>query len=106
MILKEIRDSTVYTRGQFEKINFDLEGMISSEQLRSQKLEEQEMKSFLERKLNVSASQATSQVGPPDAIIGSSGSWVFRDPLFQSWEANTSPNGCILYLSGCPGAGK
>lgn len=105
-ILKEIQDSDQYAKDQFKQINSGLEQVITSEELRRQKMEEQEVRSFLERKLNVSLSQTTSQLEVPDTVISSSGSWIFSDPLFQSWEVGTSPRNCVLFLTGCPGAGK
>ncbi|KAI1068537.1 hypothetical protein LB507_004229, partial [Fusarium sp. FIESC RH6] len=105
-ILKEIQNSGLYARGQFEQINSGLEGMIHSEQTRSQILHEKEIKSFLERKLNVSLAQIRTQLQLPDTLIGSSGNWVLFDEAYKSWEANTSQHGSVLFLTGCPGAGK
>jgi len=105
-ILKAIENSDAYARDQFKQINSGLECIIDSEEIRSQKLQEEEIRSFLERKLNVSLPQITSQLKDLDTRISSSGSWIFSDPLFQSWEVNTSPQGCVLFLTGCPGAGK
>jgi hypothetical protein len=105
-ILKAIGDSDAYARDQFKEINSGLECIIDSEEMRSQKLQEEEIRSFLERKLNVSLPQITSQLEVPDTVISSSGSWIFSDTLFQSWEADTSPQGSVLFLTGCPGAGK
>ncbi|KAH7196367.1 uncharacterized protein B0J16DRAFT_376842 [Fusarium flagelliforme] len=105
-ILKEIQDSDQYAKDQFKQINSGLEGVITSEELRRQKMEEQEIRSFLERKLNVSVSQIKSQLEVPDAVTSSSGNWIFSHPLFQSWEVDVSQQGCVLFLTGCPGAGK
>lgn len=105
-ILKEIQDSDQYAKDQFKQINSGLEGVVTSEQLRRQKMEEQEIRSFLERKLNVSLSQIKGQLEVPDAVVDSSGSWIFSHPLFQSWDVDVSLQSCVLFLTGCPGAGK
>ncbi|KAM0496300.1 hypothetical protein ACHAP8_007561 [Fusarium lateritium] len=104
-ILKEIQDSDSYAKDQFEQIHSCLGNIYSSEQDRIRKQQEQDMKLYLERKLNVSLSRLASQLELPDTVIGSSGRWILSDPLFQSWEANMSPKGSVLFLTGCPGAG-
>lgn len=105
-ILKAIEDSDALARDQFRQINSGLEYLHDTEDIRTQRLQEQEIRSSLERKLNVSLTQISSQLEIPDTVIKSSGSWIFSHPLFQTWEADSSPQGCVLFLTGCPGAGK
>ncbi|EKJ70215.1 hypothetical protein FPSE_09589 [Fusarium pseudograminearum CS3096] len=105
-ILKNLQDSDLYAKEQFDQIQSGLDDVISLEELKRQKQEIEQIKSCLERKLNVSLMQIITQLDLPDTVMESSGRWILSNPRFQSWEANKSSEGCVLYLNGCPGAGK
>ncbi|KAL3600097.1 hypothetical protein FPOAC2_04328 [Fusarium poae] len=105
-ILKTLQHSDSYAKDQFEQIHSDLGDVLTLEQLRRQQQQNEEIKLSLEKKLNVSLSQTSSQLELPDTIIESSGSWILSDPRFKSWEDNKSLQQCVLFLNGCPGAGK
>ncbi|WKT50544.1 Zinc finger C2H2-type [Fusarium oxysporum f. sp. vasinfectum] len=108
-ILKEVQDSDEYAKDQFRQLQAGLEDIkatLNSSQLKNGASQHQEIKLFLEKKLDVSLSQTRSQLELPDTDIGSSGSWIFSHPLFHQWDTNASPQNNVLFLSGCPGAGK
>lgn len=105
-ILKSVQDSDLYAKDQFGQIQSGLDDVINLEEARRQKQEIEQIMSCLERKLNVSLAQIISQLELPDMVIESSGRWVLSNLRFQSWEVNESSEGCVLYLNGCPGAGK
>ncbi|KAF4457118.1 hypothetical protein F53441_906 [Fusarium austroafricanum] len=106
-ILKEVQDSDEYAKDQFRQLQAGLEDIkatLNSSQLKNGASQHQEMKLFLEKKLEVSLSQTRSQLELSDTDIGSSGSWIFSHPLFHQWDTNASPQNNVLFLSGCPGA--
>ncbi|KAK6713562.1 hypothetical protein SNK04_004527 [Fusarium graminearum] len=105
-ILREIQDSDANARDQFDSLRSGLDKFYSSEQLRNEKLHQEEMKSTLERKLNVSLSRMASRLEQSDKVLNSYGRWILSDSVFQSWKANNSAQGDVLFLNGCPGAGK
>uniref|UniRef100_A0A4E9EBI7 NACHT domain-containing protein n=1 Tax=Gibberella zeae TaxID=5518 RepID=A0A4E9EBI7_GIBZA len=105
-ILKSVQDSDLYAKDQFGQIQSGLDDVINLEEARRQKQEIEQIMSCLERKLNVSLAQIISQLELPDMVIESSGRWILSNLRFQSWEVNESSEGCVLYLNGCPGAGK
>ncbi|RGP67320.1 vegetative incompatibility het-e-1 [Fusarium sporotrichioides] len=105
-ILKILQDSDSYAKDHFEQMHSGLDDVLTLERLRSQEQESEKIKSCLERKLNVSLSQVSSQLELPDTVIETSGTWILSHPRFQSWKSSVSPQECVLFLNGCPGAGK
>ncbi|UPK92591.1 hypothetical protein LCI18_003526 [Fusarium solani-melongenae] len=67
---------------------------------------DQEMKDFVEDKLNISNFGLRSRLDSPEPSCPSAGDWIFHHPDFQAWERGTSPQGSVLFLNGSPGAGK
>ncbi|UZP37042.1 hypothetical protein NXS19_004858 [Fusarium pseudograminearum] len=105
-ILKGVQDSDVYAKDQFGQIHSGLNNILTSELQRDNELQEQQMKSSLGRKLNTSLSQIARQLELPATVLESCGSWIFSSPVFKSWKDDVQSQGCVLYLNGCPGAGK
>ncbi|KAJ4024767.1 hypothetical protein NW761_011566 [Fusarium oxysporum] len=108
-ILKEVQDSEKYAKDQFSNLQTSLEDIKStfaSEQLQSKTLHAQEMKTYLESRLDVSKSRTDLQLVSQDPILETSGNWIFSDPTFESWERGNSHDGRVLFLNGSPGSGK
>ena len=49
--------------------------------------------------------QTDQELSMEDRNEKNSGSWIFRDPRFRAWSDDNTPNNCILYVNGIPGAG-
>jgi hypothetical protein len=79
---------------------------MASECLKRQtSVEDQDMKEFLEDKLNILRFGTRSRLDSPELSSPSAGDWIFQHPHFQAWEGATSSQGNILFLNGSPGAG-
>ncbi|KAG5771589.1 hypothetical protein H9Q72_001895 [Fusarium xylarioides] len=108
-ILKEVQDSDQYAKDQFSNLQISLEDIrstLASEQLQTKTLQAQEMKTYLESRLDVSKSRNDLQLESKDPILENSGNWIFSNPKFESWERENSQNDRILFLNGSPGSGK
>jgi hypothetical protein len=108
-ILKEVENSESSAKDRFKNLQSGLEDIrasLASDKLRSKALQDQEMRAYLERKLDVPQSRAGLQLESPEHILGSSGNWVFSDPSYYSWETESPPEGSVLFLNGSPGSGK
>ncbi|KAF4340767.1 heterokaryon incompatibility protein het-E-1 [Fusarium beomiforme] len=108
-ILKEVQDSDQHAKDHFGKLHSSLDDIranLASEQLKSRTLQDREMRAYLESRLNVSKSRTDLLLEAPHPMDGVSGNWIFSDPNFESWEANKSSNGSVLFLNGSPGSGK
>ncbi|EEU43484.1 uncharacterized protein NECHADRAFT_95028 [Fusarium vanettenii 77-13-4] len=95
---------------RFDKLEADLDNIrntLASECLKHQtSVEDQDMKEFLEDKLNISRFGSRSRLDSPELSSPSAGDWIFQHPHFQAWESATSSQGNVLFLNGSPGAGK
>ncbi|SCN99772.1 uncharacterized protein FFB20_13860 [Fusarium fujikuroi] len=108
-ILKEVQDSDQYAKGQFSNLHTSLEDIrstLASEQLQSKTLQAQEMKTYLESRLDVSKSRTDPQLESRDPVHETSGLWIFSDPTFKQWEGGKSAENKVLFLNGSPGSGK
>ncbi|KAF5970510.1 heterokaryon incompatibility protein het-E-1 [Fusarium coicis] len=108
-ILKEVQDSDQYAKDQFSSLQTslqDIRSSLASEELQSKTLQAQEMKTYLESRLDVSKSRTDLQLESQNPILENSGSWIFSDPTFNSWERGNSQDGRVLFLNGSPGSGK
>ncbi|TVY65354.1 hypothetical protein Focb16_v015622 [Fusarium oxysporum f. sp. cubense] len=108
-ILKEVQDSDQYAKDQFRNLQTSLENIrstLASEQLRSKILQAQEMKTYLESRLDVSKSRTDLQLESRDPVDENSGIWIFSDPTFKCWEGGKSAENRVLFLNGSPGSGK
>ncbi|KAH7259465.1 uncharacterized protein BKA55DRAFT_299463 [Fusarium redolens] len=108
-ILKEVQDSDQYAKDQFSNLQTSLEDIkstLASEQLQSKALQAQEMKTYLESRLDVSKSRTDLQLEPRDPIVQDSGNWIFSNPTFKCWEGGKSAANRVLFLNGSPGSGK
>ncbi|KAL9562958.1 hypothetical protein ACKAV7_012909 [Fusarium commune] len=108
-ILKEVQDSDQYAKDHFSNLQTSLEDIrstLASEQLQSKTLQVQEMKSYLESRLDVSKSRTDLQLESRDPIVEDSGSWIFTNPIFKCWDEGKSSEGRVLFLNGSPGSGK
>ncbi|KAH7215247.1 hypothetical protein DER44DRAFT_820120 [Fusarium oxysporum] len=108
-ILKEVQDSDHYAKDQFSKLHTSLEDIrstLASEHLQSKTIQAQEMKTYLESRLDVSKSRSDLQLETRDPIVENSGNWIFSNPIFKCWEVGKSAENKILFLHGSPGSGK
>ncbi|KAF5538046.1 heterokaryon incompatibility protein het-E-1 [Fusarium phyllophilum] len=108
-ILKEVQDSGQYAKDQFSNLQTSLEDIrstLASEQLQSKTLQAQEMKTYLESRLDVSKSRTDLQLESRDPVDKNSGIWIFSNPIFKSWEGGKSAEKRVLFLNGSPGSGK
>ncbi|TXB99680.1 hypothetical protein FocTR4_00013722 [Fusarium oxysporum f. sp. cubense] len=108
-ILKEVQDSDHYSKDQFSKLHTSLEDIrstLASEHLQSKTIQAQEMKTYLESRLDVSKSRSDLQLETRDPIVENSGNWIFSNPIFKCWEVGKSAENKILFLNGSPGSGK
>ncbi|KAH7211216.1 hypothetical protein BKA60DRAFT_598506 [Fusarium oxysporum] len=108
-ILKEVQDSDHYAKDQFSKLHTSLEDIrstLASEHLQSKTMQAQEMKTYLESRLDVSKPRSDLQLETRDPIVENSGNWIFSNPIFKCWEAGKSAENKILFLNGSPGSGK
>ncbi|KAG5790885.1 hypothetical protein H9Q69_010051 [Fusarium xylarioides] len=108
-ILKEVQDSGQYAKDQFSNLQTSLEDIrstLASEQLQSKTLQAQEMKTYLESRLDVSKSRTYLQLESRDPVDKNSGIWIFSNPIFKSWEGGKSAEKWVLFLNGSPGSGK
>ncbi|EXL54500.1 hypothetical protein FOCG_05366 [Fusarium oxysporum f. sp. radicis-lycopersici 26381] len=108
-ILKEVQDSDHYAKDQFSKLHTSLEDIrstLASEHLQSKTMQAQEMKTYLESRLDVSKPRSDLQLETRDPIVEKSGNWIFSNPIFKCWEAGKSAENKILFLNGSPGSGK
>ncbi|KAG4254580.1 hypothetical protein FPRO03_06920 [Fusarium proliferatum] len=108
-ILKEVQDSDQYAKGQFSNLQASLEDIrstLASEQLQSKTLQAQEMKTYLESRLDVSKSRTDPQLESRDPVHETSGLWIFSDPTFKQWQGGKSAENKVLFLNGSPGSGK
>ncbi|KLO80952.1 Uncharacterized protein LW93_9200 [Fusarium fujikuroi] len=106
-ILKEVQDSDQYAKGQFSNLQTSLEDIrstLASEQLQSKTLQAQEMKTYLEIRLDVSKSRTDLQLESRDPVHETSGLWIFSDPTFKLWEGGKSAENKVLFLNGSPGS--
>ncbi|RKL03912.1 hypothetical protein BFJ71_g3882 [Fusarium oxysporum] len=108
-ILKEVQDSDQYAKDQFSNLHTSLEDIrstLASEQLQSKILQVQEMKTYLESRLDVSKSRTDLQLESRDPVDESSGIWIFSNPTFRCWEGGKSAENRVLFLNGSPGSGN
>ncbi|KAL7764854.1 hypothetical protein ACKLNR_005999 [Fusarium oxysporum f. sp. zingiberi] len=108
-ILKEVQDSDQYAKDQFSNLHTSLEDIrstLASEQLQSKILQAQEMKTYLESRLDVSKSRTDLQLKSRDPVDENSGIWIFSNPIFQCWEGGKYAENRVLFLNGSPGSGK
>ena len=108
-ILKEVQDSDQYAKDQFSTLQTSLEDIrstLDSQQFQSKTLQAQEMKSYLESRLDVSKPRSDLQLESRDPILENSGNWILSDPTFESWERGNSQDRRVLFLNGSPGSGK
>ncbi|KNB14862.1 hypothetical protein FOXG_13623 [Fusarium oxysporum f. sp. lycopersici 4287] len=108
-ILKEVQDSDQCTKDQFSNLHTslaDIRSTLASEQLQSKILQAQEMKTYLESRLDVSKSQTDLQLESRDPVDENSGIWIFSNPVFKGWEGEKSAENRVLFLNGSPGSGK
>ncbi|KAF5714150.1 heterokaryon incompatibility protein het-E-1 [Fusarium globosum] len=108
-ILKEVQDSEQYAKSQFSSLQTSLEEIrstLASKYLKSKNIRAQEMKTYLESRLDVSKSRSDLQLETPDPIVENSGNWIFSNPIFKCWEVGKSAENRILFLNGSPGSGK
>ncbi|KAF5588538.1 heterokaryon incompatibility protein het-E-1 [Fusarium subglutinans] len=108
-ILKEVQDSGQYAKDQFGNLQTSLEDIrstLASEQLQSKALQAQEMKTYLESRLNVSKSRTDLDLESRDPVYENSGVWIFSSPTFKRWEEGKSAENRVLFLNGSPGSGK
>ncbi|EXM19798.1 hypothetical protein FOTG_12241 [Fusarium oxysporum f. sp. vasinfectum 25433] len=108
-ILKEVQDSDHYAKDQFSKLHTSLEDIrftLASEHLQSKTIQAQEMKTYLESRLDVSKSRSDLQLETRDPIVENSGNWIFSNPIFKCWEVGKSAENKVLFLNGSPGSGK
>ncbi|KAF4443714.1 Vegetative incompatibility HET-E-1 [Fusarium acutatum] len=106
-ILKEVQDSDQYAKDQFSNLQTSLEDIrstLASEQLQSKTLQAQEMKTYLESRLDVSKSRTDLQLESRDPVYENSGLWIFSDPIFKRWEGGKSAEHKVLFLNGSPGS--
>ncbi|KAF5691974.1 heterokaryon incompatibility protein het-E-1 [Fusarium circinatum] len=106
-ILKEVQDSDQYAKSQFSNLRTNLEDIrstLASEQLQSKTLQAQEMKTYLEGRLDVSKSRTDLQLESQDTVLENSGNWIFSDPHFKCWEGGNSQDSRVLFLNGSPGS--
>ncbi|KAF5252268.1 hypothetical protein FANTH_2824 [Fusarium anthophilum] len=106
-ILKEVQDSDQYAKDQFSELQTSLEDIrstLASEQLQSKILQAQEMKTYLESRLDVSKSRTDLQLESQDHTLENSGNWIFSDPTFKGWEGGKSAENKVLFLNGSPGS--
>ncbi|KAF4944322.1 hypothetical protein FGADI_12776 [Fusarium gaditjirri] len=108
-IFKEVQDSDQYAKDQFSNLQTSLEDIrstLASEQLQSKTIQAQEMKAYLESRLDVSHSRTDLQLESQDPVLESSGNWIFSDSTFDCWERGNSQDGSVLFLNGSPGSGN
>jgi SpoVK/Ycf46/Vps4 family AAA+-type ATPase len=108
-ILKEIEDFESSAKDCFKNLQAGLEDIrasVTSDELRSKALQDQEMRANLERKLDVPKPRSDLQLESPERILESSGNWISSHPAYYFWETNTPPEGSVLFLNGSPGSGK
>ncbi|SCV41841.1 uncharacterized protein FFB14_07565 [Fusarium fujikuroi] len=108
-ILKEVQDSDQFAKDQFSNLQTSLEDIrstLASEQLQTKALQTQEMRGYLESRLDISRSRTDLQFESRDPMIKTSGHWIFADPTFQCWEGGKSVDKMVLFLNGSPGSGK
>ncbi|RSL59060.1 hypothetical protein CEP53_005924 [Fusarium sp. AF-6] len=105
-----VRDFREHADGRFDKLEADLDSIrstLASECLRNQtSAENQDMKDFLEDKLDVSSFGSRNRLDSLELSSPSAGDWIFQHPTFQSWESATPSQGSVLFLNGSPGSGK
>ncbi|EWZ30168.1 hypothetical protein FOZG_16337 [Fusarium oxysporum Fo47] len=108
-ILKEVQDSDQYAQEQFSNLQISLEDIrstLASQHLQSKTIQAQEMKTYLESRLDVSKSWSDLQLETRDPIVENSGNWIFSNPTFKCWEVGKSVENKVLFLNGSPGSGK
>ncbi|KAF5265987.1 hypothetical protein FOXYS1_3183 [Fusarium oxysporum] len=108
-ILKEVQDSDQYAQDQFSNLQINLEDIrstLASQHLQSKTIQAQEMKTYLESRLDVSKSWSDLQLETRDPIVENSGNWIFSNPTFKCWEVGKSVENKVLFLNGSPGSGK
>ncbi|EGU75917.1 hypothetical protein FOXB_13571 [Fusarium oxysporum f. sp. conglutinans Fo5176] len=108
-ILKEVQDSGQYAKDQFSNLQTSLEDIrstLASEHLQSKTIQAQEMKTYLESRLDTSKSWSDLQLETRDPIVENFGNWIFSDPIFKCWEVGKSAENKVLFLNGSPGSGK
>ncbi|CVK98050.1 uncharacterized protein FMAN_12173 [Fusarium mangiferae] len=106
-ILKEVQDSDQFAKDQFSNLQTSLEDIrstLASEQLQTKALQAQEMRSYLESRLDISRSRTDLQLESRDPMIKTSGNWIFADSTFQCWEGGKSVDKRVLFLNGSPGS--
>ncbi|WZH47704.1 Vegetative incompatibility HET-E-1 [Fusarium acuminatum] len=106
-ILKEIEDFESSAKDCFKNLQAGLEDIrasVTSDELRSKALQDQEMRANLERKLDVPKPRSDLQLESPERILESSGNWISSHPAYYFWETNTPPEGSVLFLNGSPGS--
>ncbi|KAI8665508.1 NACHT domain-containing protein [Fusarium sp. Ph1] len=105
-----VQDFRGHADDRFDRLEADLDRIrnaMASECLKRQtSVEDQDMKEFLEDKLNISRFGSRHRLDSPELSSPSAGDWIFQHPHFQAWERATSSQGNILFLNGSPGAGK
>jgi SpoVK/Ycf46/Vps4 family AAA+-type ATPase len=108
-ILKGVEESESSANDRFKDLQARLEDIrasLASEELRSRALQDQEMRTYLEKKLDVPQSRDDLRLESPEYILKSSGNWIFSNPDYYSWETDSPPEGSVLFLNGSPGSGK
>ncbi|KAI6776492.1 hypothetical protein HG530_000437 [Fusarium avenaceum] len=108
-ILQGVQDSDIHARSQFRQLEAGLDNIrttLADEQLIAKTSQDREMRAFLERKLHVSNLTTDYLLDSPELSIETSGHWIFSNSEFRFWEARDTQQNKVLFLNGCPGAGK